>query len=307
MLAFFLIFLTSSQLTSAQRSRRTAPTRRNSASTNTDLTNDQALRIAAILQGATASFAPGEQPTREQLNSIARTQIDDILNVLTPAQKRQIGYGVQIVDPESGIDFVAKIPCINPDFVNALRQEIRYLLRGDPESVRQAAAVLHPSGPYEYITVLKQPCGNMKAGSDTNTLAGKWQILPGSYYAWWPESEPERREQSLQENAGWLEDIRRLGPGHYHTKVKLGGEPYELIDLYGSDTKASGDREVVYEEESGQTVANFHLEVSLSDGTLHYRQITKQSFRPRTGDRKGSVAFFESYGIAAYRGPAERN
>lgn len=176
---FTLIFLVSFQTSTAQRRNGRPVTRqRNVAGTNTNLNQDQALRIAAILEQTMASIQlPTEgQLSREQLSDLARTQIMDILNVLTPEQKRQIGYGIQIVDPESSIDFVAKIPCINPDFVNALRQEIRYLLRGDPQSVQRAAAVLHPNGnPYEYITVLKQPC--TKSSSTPDEPVGETQFI----------------------------------------------------------------------------------------------------------------------------------
>src|SRR5437870_543651 len=103
MTVFAFMFVLTLQLATAQRRRRTTPVQRTPVSTNTSLTNDQALRITAIIDQATTSFAPpvGEQPTQEQLNNIAKSQINDILNVLTPEQKRQIGYRVQIVDPES--------------------------------------------------------------------------------------------------------------------------------------------------------------------------------------------------------------
>ena len=195
-LVLTFMFLSASQVAIPQRSRKTPPARRSSVSTKTDLTNDQALRIAAILQGATASIAPGEQPTQKQLNGIAKTQVNDILNVLTPAQKRQIGYWVQIVDPESGIDLIAKTPCISPDFVNALRKEIRYIIAGD---VGQAAASIHPvmtwyenrtmyatgpnnpyESPFDYLPVLSQSC----MSASTTSCSNKMVPEPKSQRSW---------------------------------------------------------------------------------------------------------------------------
>lgn len=64
-----------------------------------------------------------------------------------PGQGYQIASGM-IVDPQSDVDSLAKIPGINPDFISSLRKQFELLQKGDLESVELAGEI----NKYDYNT-----------------------------------------------------------------------------------------------------------------------------------------------------------
>lgn len=64
-----------------------------------------------------------------------------------PGRGYQVASGM-IVDPQSDVDSLAKIPGINPDFIASLRKQFELLQRGDLESVELAGAI----NKYDYNT-----------------------------------------------------------------------------------------------------------------------------------------------------------
>jgi hypothetical protein len=193
-IALSLLCLSSMQSAHAQR-KRASKARQSKV---TSVTKSQAATMAEITMGIlkTASDWPDyvNRP-KEDFKNLAAAEMNDLLNVLTLQQRQRFGVRARIVDPEEGIDELEKIQGINPDFINALRQQIRYLIAGD---VQQAAAAIHPvitwyegrtvnakgphgayKSPIDYIPILKSQTGSQGRAPRESLAKGNYDQASG--------------------------------------------------------------------------------------------------------------------------------
>jgi len=255
-----------------------------------------------------------------------------VKNTTTARTASQIVSGLQAATANTDAMNLSKIPGINPDAIAAMircnqialtmvqRQEsLSAILRTCPKPSKQGADP-PPCPVYEtaaiqndsinrssmtcnkdasggYIPFFSAPQPQGPAGS----IAGSWRLLPGSYYGGWRDDAPEKRLQNRRANVGYLYDIRQSGPGHFETVVQVGSKTYP-IELNGSDTNASGDRDVVFENPFGpgsSDTYSFHVEAQLSNGQMTYTEMMKRAARNTDGKGRVEISYQESYSLAA--------
>ena len=251
----------------------------------------------------------------------------------------QVVHGMQAAGANSDVFNLSNIPGINPAAIAAMNRcnqialtmvqrqsDLTAILDTCPKPAKpgdnpppcpeyEAAAASNNAINRSSMTCNKDSSGQyipfFSRSRESGTIAGSWGMLPGSYYTpvWnWGRSESEA-QQIGRPNAGYLETIERIGPGHFREKVRVTApESFYPIDLYGSDDSASGDIDIPLdpnpESDIVQQSLHVHLEATLSDGKLQHKETQTWSvrFSPNcnTGPRD-SVAYHTCTSGVYYR------
>lgn len=124
-------------------------------------------------------------------------------------------------------------------------------------------------------------------------MAGQWNILPGSYYIPWKES-PTAQKIS---NSG-LDEIVQIASGHYQAPSQCGPPRMPSLDFYGSDIKASADKDLVVNDSSGRDEYKIHADVWLESGKLYRTETMTRTFNPSDKWSRLTVSHCEAYETA---------
>ncbi len=148
------------------------------------------------------------------------------------------------------------------------------------------------------------PTAQEGGGVVSTSLAGGWNVLPGSYYTNWV-SDPGMLQSARNDNHGGLGQFRHIAPGHFQIDLRP-FNTYIPVDLHGSETRASGDGTKVIRDTqlACQSEISVHVDAWLSDGRLYWRERQKVTTK---FDGTGSVQrqYAEVYSIGALAEPRE--
>jgi hypothetical protein len=139
------------------------------------------------------------------------------------------------------------------------------------------------------------------SGNEPKNIAGRWEMLPGSFSSQWTEEHPESRVANRKPKTGWITDIRRIGYGHFQQWFPYNNGSW--IDLYGTDTMSSGDWNFDEVVEGKKQQIRIHVEATLTKNRLYHRLTTKTIYFPASGKEKTPILYNEVISTAAYRGP----
>ncbi|HET6840079.1 MAG TPA: hypothetical protein VFK06_00070 [Candidatus Angelobacter sp.] len=139
------------------------------------------------------------------------------------------------------------------------------------------------------------------SSNEPKNIAGRWELLPGSFSSEWTEEHPETRQANRKPKNGWLTDIRRIGYGHFQQWFPYNNGSW--IDLYGTDTMSSGDWNFDEVVEGKKQQIRIHVEATLTKDRLYHRLTTKTIYFPGSGKEKTPILYNEVISTAAYRGP----
>ncbi|HLY98993.1 MAG TPA: hypothetical protein VKT33_08000 [Candidatus Angelobacter sp.] len=140
------------------------------------------------------------------------------------------------------------------------------------------------------------------SGNEPKNIAGRWEMLPGSFSSQWTEEHPESRVANRKPKSGWITDIRRIGYGHFQQWFPYNNGSW--IDLYGTDQSSSGDWNFDEVVDGKKQQIRIHVEATLTKNRLYHRLTTKTILFPASGKEKSPILYDEVISTAAYRGPA---
>jgi hypothetical protein len=144
--------------------------------------------------------------------------------------------GASIVDPNEGIWNLSGIPGINPDFIAALERCSQPDALSGTSAGYQIAMTCDKYSDGSYIPAFGSSrltgAGRGAQKGPSGSIAGNWNILPGSYYTG-TVYDPAMLQQRRKPNAG-SESIRRIGPAQFQYYAQVGQKSYP-VDLAGSD------------------------------------------------------------------------